>query len=431
MRIIHFADLHIGVELYGRPIPDRPWSSRMQDFLDAFDFLVDYAIEEGADAVIFAGDAYKSREPTQTQQREFARRLRRLSEAEIETFLLVGNHDLPNADGRAHVLEIFRTLRVPHVHIGDQSWFRESGLRPRVLDTKAGPLQTAFLPWPQVSQLMANEPKAATMSIDQVHQRVEQLLGEGIEAQRKELDPDIPSLLACHVSINDFIVKDNEGSEKWMTVGTVPTLLKSNLQEDAFDYIALGHHHNQMDLGLNTPCFYSGSMQPVDFGEEDQTKGFMVFDIDPSGGHGDRIAGSGAPRLVEVPTRRFISISCKPNDDDPTPEVCRAVDRKDVNDAIVRVEVHVSKDQAAQLRMPEVRRALDRSHYVAHLRTVLPDDVRSAATAGIQPDSAAPLESLEIYLKAKDTEEERRERLLAVAADVVTTVDDEAVSADG
>ena len=120
MRIIHFADLHIGVELYGKPLADRGWSSRMQDFLDAYDSMVDYAIAEGADAVIFAGDAYKSREPTQTHQREFASRIRRLSEAGIATFLLVGNHDLPNAEGRAHALEIYSTLGVPNVYVGER-----------------------------------------------------------------------------------------------------------------------------------------------------------------------------------------------------------------------------------------------------------------------------------------------------------------------
>src|SRR5687768_2323160 len=117
MRIIHFADLHIGVETYGQPLADRPWSSRMQDFLDAFDAMVDYAIEERVDAAIFAGDAYKPREPPQTHQREFARRIQRLSAAGIPVFLVVGNHDLPNAEGRAHALEIYRTLSVPGVYI--------------------------------------------------------------------------------------------------------------------------------------------------------------------------------------------------------------------------------------------------------------------------------------------------------------------------
>ena len=105
----------------------------MQDFLDAFDHLIDYAIHERADAVIFAGDAYKAREPTQTHQREFARRIRRLGAAGIQTFLLVGNHDLPNAEGRAHALEIYRTLDVPNVAVGDNWWFEQHGFVPQVV----------------------------------------------------------------------------------------------------------------------------------------------------------------------------------------------------------------------------------------------------------------------------------------------------------
>lgn len=155
MRIIHFADLHIGVDLYGRPLPDRAWNSRVQDFLDAFDYLVDYALENSVDAVLFAGDAYKAREPSQTHQREFAKRIRRLSDAGVATFLLVGNHDLPNAEGKAHALEIFRTLAVPNVWVGDDRWFQENGLVPQVIATRSGPLQVAFLPWPQVARMIA------------------------------------------------------------------------------------------------------------------------------------------------------------------------------------------------------------------------------------------------------------------------------------
>lgn len=430
VRIIHFADLHLGAELYGRPLADKPWSSRMQDFLNAFDFLVDYALSEGVDAVVFAGDAYKAREPTQTQQREFASRIRRLSDAGIATFLVIGNHDLPNAEGRAHALEIFRTLHVPGVHIGDQTWFANEGVRPQTIETKAGPLQVAFAPWPQISRLLAAEPEAATMTIDQVHRRVEQLLTGAIAEQAAAVDPAIPALLACHLSINDFIVADNHGSEQWMTVGTVPTILKSNLSEKAFDYIALGHHHNNMDLGLNTPCFYAGSMQPIDFGEEGQKKGFMVFDIDPTKPAGSRISGEG-PKLVEVPTRVFKTVVCRPKEEDPTPEVCRTLEQTDVADAIVRVEIHLAPEQSAYIRLPEVRRALEGAHHIANLRVFLPEDVRNQAPAGIQADTAAPLEVLEIYLKTKDTEERRRERLLAAARDVVAVVDESADNVHG
>src|SRR3972149_2252343 len=96
-RLLHFADLHLGVESYGRPDPETGLSSRVGDFLAALDFTVDWALESGVDLVLFCGDAYKSREPSPTLQREFARRIKRLSVSGIPVFLLVGNPDLPTA----------------------------------------------------------------------------------------------------------------------------------------------------------------------------------------------------------------------------------------------------------------------------------------------------------------------------------------------
>src|SRR4030042_1219134 len=110
IRILHFADLHLGVETYGRVDAATGRSTRLLDFLRALDELVDYAVEERVDLVLFCGDAYKSREPSQTHQREFARRVRRLVDAGIPVFLLVGNHDLPAAVSRATSLEIYDTL---------------------------------------------------------------------------------------------------------------------------------------------------------------------------------------------------------------------------------------------------------------------------------------------------------------------------------
>ncbi|MEX0783850.1 MAG: exonuclease SbcCD subunit D [Dehalococcoidia bacterium] len=423
MRILHFADLHIGVETYGRPLADRGWSSRMQDFLDAFDHLVEYALAEGVDAVIFAGDAYKAREPSQTHQREFASRIRRLSDAGIPTFLLVGNHDLPNAEGRAHALEIYRTLDVPNVHIGDTQSFA-GDFRPQILPTRAGPLQVGYLPWPQVSRFLAADSEAAAMSIEQVHRLVEAKMTALIAQQASAVDPDVPAILTCHVSINDFLVRENPGSEQWMTVGTAPTLLKSALSQSAWDYIALGHHHNNMDLKMDTPCWYAGSMQPVDFGEEGQRKGFMVLDIDPARPAGARVYGSGLPQLEAVPARAFVTIALSPKDDDPTPEVCRAIEATDTADAIVRTTINLSQEQARAFRMPEARALLAGAHYVASFRIELPEDRRSILPPGHQPDSASPIETLETYLKLKDeVPEARRQKLIAAAEDLIATVD--------
>ena len=83
MRILHFSDLHIGVENYGRIDPQTALSTRLLDFLSSLDELVEYALSQDVDLVLLAGDAYKGRDPSQTHQREFAKRLARLSSAGI------------------------------------------------------------------------------------------------------------------------------------------------------------------------------------------------------------------------------------------------------------------------------------------------------------------------------------------------------------
>ena len=150
MRILHFSDLHIGVENYGQTDPETGLSTRLADFLSSLDEVVDYALTEDVDLVLLAGDAYKGRDPSQTHQREFAKRLARLSEAEIPTFLLVGNHDLPNAVSRATAVEIFQTLQVPYLQVG-------SNLQNYTIPTKSGPLQIVAVPWPRRSGILSRE----------------------------------------------------------------------------------------------------------------------------------------------------------------------------------------------------------------------------------------------------------------------------------
>ena len=133
MRILHFSDLHIGVENYGRIDLETGLSTRLGDFLDSLDQVGEFALNESVDLVLLAGDAYKGRDPTQTHQREFAKRLNRLSQAGVPIFLLVGNHDLPAASSRATAVDIFPTLEVANVYVGNN-------LQTYQVPTPPGPL---------------------------------------------------------------------------------------------------------------------------------------------------------------------------------------------------------------------------------------------------------------------------------------------------
>ncbi len=57
LKLLHFADLHLGVETYGHINPVSGLSSRLEDFLNAFDQVIEYALANNIDLVLFCGDA--------------------------------------------------------------------------------------------------------------------------------------------------------------------------------------------------------------------------------------------------------------------------------------------------------------------------------------------------------------------------------------
>jgi len=405
MRILHFADLHIGVENYGRVDPETGLSTRLIDFLAALDEVVEYALTQDVDLVLLAGDAYKSRDPNQTQQRELAQRLAKLSSAGIPVFLLVGNHDLPHAVGRATAIEIFNTLQVPNLHVGDQ-------IQTYPVETPKGPLQIVALPWPRRSRLLTREDTRG-LSIDQINERVQDLLTQGVKLAADRLDPGVPAILTGHLTVSGATL----GSERSMMLGQDHVLLPSNLQLPVFDYIALGHIHKHQILRENPMMVYAGSLQRVDFGEEGETKGFCVVELDPGRMQGMRLVDF---RFQPVQARNFVTVDVRmpEGSEDPTQEVIHAVLRHNVADSIVRVRISLTAEQSTQLREAEIREALKEAHYVASVSRQVEEERRTRIPADTV-EGLDPLQALGLYLESRGTDPQRQKKLLEYAQKLV------------
>ena len=399
MKILHFADLHLGVETYGHTDPTTGLSTRLTDFLASLDKVVDYAIENSVDLVIFCGDAYKTREPTQTQQREFARRINRLSSNDIPTFLLVGNHDLPNAIGRATSTEIFDTLSVKNVFVSN---------RPDVykIPTRSGAVQVASLPWLRRSVLLSRE-ETKDLGFEQMKEKLQQALTGAIELNISKLDPKLPAILATHV----WVAGSQLGTEKQMTIGQEHVLLLSSVTNSAFDYVALGHIHRHQALWENPPVVYAGSLSRLDFGDENDEKGFYLVDIEP-GKAGEQRQVSFEFQPVEG--RRFLTIEAalEAEDTDPTATVLAAIARQGekLKEAIVRLNITVPSSLEGQLRDGEIREALQGAHFA----TVARETVREARLrlGQFTAEEITPLDALKKYLETKKTSPERTRALL-------------------
>jgi exonuclease SbcD len=396
INVLHFADIHIGMENYGHIDSSTGINSRVIDFLRRFDEVIDYGLSHDADLVIFAGDAFKTRDPSPTLQREFARRVKRFVDADVPVVMLVGNHDLPAMEKKASSIDIYRTLGVPNVIIG---W--EEALH--VIDTKRGKVQVATAPYPMRNRLLA-QAEHRGKSIEELDKTLQDIVGESIRALAEQIDPTLPAILTGHFTVSGATY----GSERSVMIGRDVAVLKSVLSDGPWDYVALGHIHKHQNLneGRYPAMVYSGSLERIDFGEEKEAKGFCWIELEK---------GSTTWQFVEVNARPFVTINLDVREeDDPTMAAQAALAQHDLTGAIVRVNVRMRPEQDASLREKDLRTALRGADYIAAINRQADREVRERL-GGLSPEGMTPNELLHKYLFAKNVDDDQIDLLIKYA----------------
>lgn len=419
MKILHFADAHIDMANYGRHDPQTGLPVRVLDFLKSLDEIVETAVAEKVDLVIFAGDAYKDRSPAPTFQREWGKRIMRLSQAGIPTLLLVGNHDLSPAIGRAHAIQEFETLNVPNVRVIS---------KPQLLgpdDLGGLPLQVIGLPWVSRSGLMASLESDAQASAD-IYSELETRLTQLFETYLEQADPSLPLVLTAHASVQGAIF----GGERMVMLGNDLVLAGSMVKNPRLDYVALGHIHKPQNLNgpgpyrgdktpaLHPPVIYPGSIERVDFGEAGDDKFFVIAEVARGKTSVDWRKLAGVRPFVD----KFVRIESGEN---LTGRLIAALpESAQLSGAIVRLVVEYPRDlekliDEAALR-EHTKSALE-FHFVKRpqidARVRLPADQSIAALS--------PLELLDTYWGSLHLPEDEATRLQTLARQVLSDSDPE------
>lgn len=401
MKILHFADAHIDMANYGRHDPVSGLPMRVLDFLKSLDTIVDTAIERKVDMVIFAGDAYKDRSPAPTFQREWGKRIMRLSQAKIPTLLLVGNHDISPSIGRAHALQEFKTLQVQYVKVLDAPEF----LKPETL--WGLPLQVIAMPWVARSGLMASTGETDST---QAFSRIEENISELISGWIEECDESVPIILTAHASIEGA----KFGGERLVMLGNDLVLTGSLVKNPKLSYVAMGHIHKPQDVneGKQPPVIYPGSIERVDFGEAKEDRFFVIADVE-----------KGQDTKVEwiqlTGVRRFIDrrASLK-SSEEATKQLKDALPSpKEMSEAIVRLVVEYPREWDSLIDESALRKyAADAFEFHFVKRPQIESRVR--IDEGQVVSSLSSMDLLEQYFNASKTT--NADELKALAQEIIS-----------
>jgi len=391
MKILHFADAHIDMANYGRHDPETGLPVRVLDFLKSLDTIVDAAISQKVDMVIFAGDAYKDRSPAPTFQREWGKRIMQLSQEKIPTLLLVGNHDISPAAGRAHALQEFKTLQVPFVRVIDQPCF----LGPDELWNV--PIQVIGLPWIPRSGLMAT---TGETNSTEAFSRIEEVMGDLVKDWIEEADESLPIVLTAHASIEGA----KFGGERLVMLGNDLVLTGSLVKNPKFSYVAMGHIHKPQDVneGFQPPVIYPGSIERVDFGEAKEDRFFVIADVEKGKDtEVEWIELTGVRKFID---RRTV-LNSNENVTDALKNALPSV--KEMSEAIVRLVVDYPREWDSLIDESALRKYTEDT-FEFHLVKRPQSESRVRIAEGQVVSSLSPLDLLAQYFdsaKTRDVDE--------------------------
>jgi len=261
VRLLHTGDWHLGKRLYGQ--------DRREEARAALDEVVAAARRESVDAVLVAGDLLDRRLVDATALEDCLAALRGLADV-APVLVVTGNHDDPDLWA---ALAPF--LRARGIHVRSRVGAAADAVV--TVETAAGPLHAALLPWPSprgmASDLGTHE-DAAKLRYAEV---VGSLLRGYADRLRGLRDAQGGvAVLVGHLMVDGAVAG---GGERELTMGITYAVSPAALPTD-LDYLALGHVHRPQAIPrVAAPGWYAGSPMALDFSEDAHGKATCVVEV--------------------------------------------------------------------------------------------------------------------------------------------------------
>ena len=374
MIIFHCADTHLGFRRFNKTVPldekNAGLNQREADVYNAWDKLVEKAIEEKPDLFIHAGDFFDRISPSNRAIDRAREGLYRLSDEGIKSVILAGNHETPRLAETGHVFSLLE--RIPNITI-----------------------------------MYDGEPQKEAMG-DVLITGVAH--SSTLKEQVSNATPDSNykyNILVTHGSVTgtgdigvfDFI--NNELNQ---------TSLPIDLFNKQWDYIALGHYHDYTKLKDNM-C-YCSSPERLSISEAESPKGYVLAELP-------------GPKFEhkEIEAREYVDVEYDAKThghDSLTDKLVEEIKLSEPDGKIVRLTI---KNVKKELWATVDRKALQNAAKKAVDLSIKPELI-SGQTITVSNSEIGPLdEEFQKYLQdvpIKDINEKEKQYLLDRALEVLS-----------
>lgn len=251
LKLLHLSDLHIG-----KTVNDFSMIEDQRYILEQIPPLIE---KHGIDAVLLAGDIYDKPVPGEEAVRLLNDFLCWLSDCDVDTFLVSGNHD---SDERLHFgSSLFEKNRI-YIYAK-----YDGHLYQKTCEDAFGKVNIFLLPFVRASQVRHFYPNE---KIESYQDAVKAALAHA------RIDPAERNILVAHQFVagagGDPQIAGSE-SAAVLNVGTVEKISADCFND--FDYVALGHIHSPQKVGRET-VRYAGSLLKYSLSEVNNSKSVPI-----------------------------------------------------------------------------------------------------------------------------------------------------------
>lgn len=391
------ADLHLNNSNFGR-MDKHGLSFRTRDFMAAFEFFVEQCVNVvKPQRVVILGDIYDNPNPPNPVRRFFNKMVKRLSKAGISVEIIVGNHD---ACYFSHALQPVEEANFQGVRVHQQLSL-----------SAADDCLMIMLPHSQEVERRELTHKMAIGEFYAKHQ---------VEIAKARVE-GLPVVAFGHfgvygVYMNDGIKNHNQDD---VSLDDLTSL-------DA-DAIFLGHYHMDQPLDIpGTKSMYVGSLERSTFNDTAQIKSFVVMETERG--------KKPVIRRVEYPNaRKMITVSG--NADQIVNEIAKIKQSisNEESEPIVKVKFEGTVAEYASFCKNKklIRDELTTAKHIAFEKDVSDPDrdaqaesVRQKIAGKADVGSADILDVFDSWAKTAVADPVDQKAVLGIAADIVSSVDD-------